>query len=216
MSGPDVITALAKMTETALGAVGKLSTPAQLGQLLVTLFYIDRTIGGGFLHDQTRRLLDALMQAMEQNLGTPVGHDTAYVWYLATRYGKMYAEASTPSKHELIFHAFYSEFSEQHSTDADSALFRDIVEKVDYNEALFLAGLSALTSGGSHSRDAGIIVKFSHVQFHVVKSLLRKGEICIVSLHDDSKAGQVTVRATPALGRFADFVKLRCAPIKFD
>jgi len=216
----DAPAALAKIIGTTLASTDKLGTPQGLGQILATAFYVDRTVGGGFLSEQAQKILGLLAEGIEA-LGYPVKHAPEYVWYLVCRYGEMSVKATTPSKLEIIYAAFFSEFSKEFAQDADVAMFRDLVEKIDYNEAVFLAGLWSYYAERRQNAWEPLTREPAHTDYHTARSLSSKGELFVAVANKPSSqmtddyprlALRVYVCATPALECFVKFVKLTGTP----
>lgn len=212
MSDFDVFSTGEKMAETALAAIDIVNRPKDLGQALAALYFIDRTVAGGRYSRSALTALDLLMKGLEM-MGYPVGHTPEYVWYLISRYGKMCAEASTPSKLELIYHAFYSEFSEEYAHDADVALFRDVLDRIDYNEACALAGLLDYTRSSKSLLGQGVSITTKHQDYHLFKSMMRK-ELMVVVFHENGNVAQIIVWVTAALERFAKFIEVKGRPFQ--
>ncbi|MGB1012635.1 MAG: hypothetical protein ACPG4T_00765 [Nannocystaceae bacterium] len=194
---PDIPAALAKMGATALTA--DLATTTGVGELLVALFYLDRVHAAGFLTGVAEQWLGKLEEAIRVTTGLDFKPGREYLWTLACTYGRMATHASTPSKQDIIYHAFFSEFSEEFANDADNAIFRELVETLDYNEAVFLAGVWALKQNTKRSP--------SSPDYHVARRLLARGELYVAVVKEDGD--NVKIIPTQALGKFVRFIKIK-------
>lgn len=95
------------------------------------------------------------------------------------------------------------------ANEANMSLFRDRLEKIDYNEAVLLAGLNFLYQ---EKREGSYMYQITHPDYHVARSLMRKSELCIAVVEEVTHK-QICLTRTLALGRFVDFIGLKCKPI---